>query len=161
MKTRTGFVSNSSSSSFVVAFPRMPEDAKDLKKMLWGDKETLEKYGKEISTDLAADIIWGDIQAQRPDLPVSEPQLDMWFEEYGWELLLAEESGLPRSQHCSYDEGLPRAQALGKGAKEKFMELCGDGVLMYFDYEDHGTTGSILEHGPTFQALPHIRINNH
>ncbi len=39
MKIRTGFVSNSSSSSFVVAFPHKPESAEDVKKMLFGKQE--------------------------------------------------------------------------------------------------------------------------
>ena len=39
MKIRTGFVSNSSSSSFVVAFPHKPKDVEDLKKMLFGKQE--------------------------------------------------------------------------------------------------------------------------
>lgn len=36
MKVRNGFVSNSSSSSFVVAFPKKPETAEDVKEMMFG-----------------------------------------------------------------------------------------------------------------------------
>lgn len=37
MKMRNGFVSNSSSSSFIVFLDRVPKDPEDLKKMLWPD----------------------------------------------------------------------------------------------------------------------------
>ena len=39
MKIRTGFVSNSSSSSFVVAFSHRPKSVKDLKEMMFGKQE--------------------------------------------------------------------------------------------------------------------------
>jgi hypothetical protein len=38
MKIRQGFVSNSSSSSFVVAFPRRPKDAADLQDLVFGSE---------------------------------------------------------------------------------------------------------------------------
>jgi hypothetical protein len=39
MKTRNGFVSNSSSSSFIVAFPRKPKSEKDVLDFMFGGKE--------------------------------------------------------------------------------------------------------------------------
>lgn len=42
MKIRNGFVSNSSSSSFVVAFPEFPMNARHVKKMMFGEQNSLE-----------------------------------------------------------------------------------------------------------------------
>jgi hypothetical protein len=42
VKIRTGFVSNSSSSSFIVAFPKEPESAKELRQMLFKDKKKID-----------------------------------------------------------------------------------------------------------------------
>ena len=38
MKIRNGFVSNSSSSSFIVAFPEKPKSAEHVRKMMFGDE---------------------------------------------------------------------------------------------------------------------------
>ncbi|KKK77527.1 hypothetical protein LCGC14_2852710, partial [marine sediment metagenome] len=40
MKIRQGFISNSSSSSFIVAFPKIPKNQNELQTMLFGDKES-------------------------------------------------------------------------------------------------------------------------
>lgn len=42
MKIRNGFVSNSSSSSFIVSFDKKPSSAEELREILFGDKEYIE-----------------------------------------------------------------------------------------------------------------------
>ena len=49
MKRRDGFVSNSSSSSFVVAFPKRPRNASDMKKIVFGDQDTYDDPYPEIN----------------------------------------------------------------------------------------------------------------
>ena len=39
MKTRNGFVSNSSSSSFIIALDKLPENAEEMHEMLFKSKE--------------------------------------------------------------------------------------------------------------------------
>lgn len=71
MKTRIGFVSNSSSSSFVVALPYKPETIEDLYSMLFGDsdKDVLigdvsrgYKKSQCVTKERASQIVWDNIK---------------------------------------------------------------------------------------------------
>ena len=44
MKKRLGFVSNSSSSSFIITFDKVPETVEELKELLFEDQEFITKY---------------------------------------------------------------------------------------------------------------------
>ena len=64
MKIRNGFVSNSSSSSFVVAFPKKPKTAKDVLKYMFDGKEGgvgLEYYDEGLSYKQVTDRVFMDI----------------------------------------------------------------------------------------------------
>ncbi|MFA5135245.1 MAG: hypothetical protein WC505_05705 [Patescibacteria group bacterium] len=81
MKIRTGFVSNSSSSSFVVAFPHEPDGVQDLHRMLFGDNERHEIVSRynypgdtPISSELAAAFLWERILDQREMTPERRAQ---------------------------------------------------------------------------------------
>ena len=68
MKTRNGFVSNSSSSSFVVAFPFIPKTVDELKTLLFGASQSLDYYGDmTVDTNTAAQIIFEDMKKQKPN----------------------------------------------------------------------------------------------
>jgi hypothetical protein len=64
MKIRTGFVSNSSSSSFIVAFQRIPQNVDELRVMMFGDRKTHAEVDEPVSTYVLADIVWSDLQGQ-------------------------------------------------------------------------------------------------
>ena len=61
MKKRTGFVSNSSSSSFIIVFDKEPQSASDIKEMLFGTDDILTYYDYNITTNVASKIIFDDI----------------------------------------------------------------------------------------------------
>jgi hypothetical protein len=63
MKIRNGFVSNSSSSSFVVAFPKKPETIEELKHMMFGNVSSgyIECYDDSISEMDCTETVFGDL----------------------------------------------------------------------------------------------------
>lgn len=67
MKIRNGFVSNSSSSSFVVAFSHKPESVEELKKMMFPDKSwtaAVKIYGESLTVAEVVEIVWKDLENQ-------------------------------------------------------------------------------------------------
>ena len=96
MKIRKGFVSNSSSSSFIVAFPKMPESVEEVKQMLFGDKEVYEHpYPEnypddptEYSTVKVAETVFEDIKDQEPndqEAIIDRMQIYLDDDDYGLE----------------------------------------------------------------------------
>lgn len=69
MKIRNGFVSNSSSSSFVVIFPTEPKCVEDVKKYLFdeGQEYFTHPYDDDagFSVDQVAETVWNDICGQK------------------------------------------------------------------------------------------------
>lgn len=65
MKSRNGFVSNSSSTSFVIAFPHKPKTVEELKVMLFGDaswSHSFEYYGSVASVAGISGTVFNDIK---------------------------------------------------------------------------------------------------
>lgn len=78
MKTRNGFVSNSSSSSFIVILPHEPKSREELHKMLFTDyQEAIEIYDRTASTDAMSKEIWNDMSSEE-SIPTKE-QFDLLF----------------------------------------------------------------------------------
>ncbi len=70
MKTRNGFVSNSSSSSFVVAFPKKPKRFEDAYKMMFaGEEGGIQPYDfvDGLSHSQIAKRVWDDISSKKKD----------------------------------------------------------------------------------------------
>lgn len=65
MKIRNGFVSNSSSSSFIVAFLKKPRTVEELHFLLFGDMEHLQYYDGSHKTFDLAKRIFKDLKGKR------------------------------------------------------------------------------------------------
>jgi len=145
MKIRLGFVSNSSSSSFVVAFPRIPENAKDVQEMVFGDDCCIYYNGNRLSAKDASQQIFAQMAA-----PATHQQLidaldgDYYDDSLSWE--------------DSEKEDLRRRRTEEK--MEAFIQK-NKGVLYAFEFEDKSIGGCILEHGDVFHRLPHLRQSRH
>ncbi len=163
MKTRYGFVSNSSSSSFVVAFKRRPASVDELHKMLFDNNKTFIYYDYLFNTEQAANTVWKDMKGQC-SLTLNEISSmigEGYVEgapEYPWS-----ECNVTEEQHRrnvdKYEDDT--AEFIQKMAK-RFVDDNVGAVLLSFSYSDNdGEYYSALEHGGLFQRLPHIRISHH
>lgn len=64
MKIRTGFVSNSSSSSFVVAFPKVPKSWKEVHEIMFGKKDYSGEFG-QVTTEEIAKSVFSEINGDK------------------------------------------------------------------------------------------------
>jgi len=164
MKIRAGFVSNSSSSSFVVAFSKIPHSIEDVKNEMFDiDTELIKDpfYEDEAyEAWLVAKTVFDDIKEQHSN------NYDMIFESvrHGWfdgcdELL---------QQYHFYDNDTDwneLEKKLDEAAKELVDQFIDDNKIkqiFVLEYSDNdGKYQSFLEHGNIFRNLPNLQISYH
>lgn len=185
MKIRQGFVSNSSSSSFIVCFPRVPKDLMDVQEMMFGRDGGAVTAGFDDGSYSATDVagtVWRDIEQSEP---LTKEQIAEAMGSYFDGNLDMEQAPeyphIPGSLYRKYD-GDYRAmekdpeylrykdlqeqwrkdfEAWQKRAAEKFVNEH-KGVYYQFEYSDNdGAYYATLEHGNTFENLPYIRVSHH
>ena len=176
MKIRKGFVSNSSSSSFIVMFPRVPTSVDDVAKMLFGGKSTV--FVGSYPVKQVAETVFNDIQGQKMnDLEKAIELLShSWdcpvkYEDYQTDL-----NDWKTMNHGAYDADCKKWAekrfeeffSLKKIRKDKLLKIEGKDidvsgdVFFIFEYSDNdGEYFSTLEHGGLFDNLEQIILSHH
>jgi hypothetical protein len=199
MKTRQGFVSNSSSSSFIVGFKKVPKTDWELRDLLYpADKDGKRKnvttdYSDDggLDTTTAATIVFKDLQDQKPltQKQIGEEINSGYFEGYP-EINYSSDREADQIRRDyekasgkdvydkdadpavfkKYNEATKQHWATERAkvdaaAKEYWKRVKAQfkGLKCYrFSYSDNdGTVFATLEHGNTFDSLPHIKISHH
>lgn len=167
MKIRNSFVSNSSSSSFIVAFPKRPKSAKELQKMLFGEKQEFHSnWGDKFWTakEVTA-IVWHDLKSQKPmnlESVAKGITCGSYLYDYGLEFPhYSLEFGSDEYKEA-WEQFRCKEGQMSKEHADKFLKKNPNTVVFRFEYSDNdGDLYSNMEHNDLFQRLPHIQIPNH
>lgn len=158
MKIRTDFVTNSSSSSFILAF-------KDESTMV---KELLDDYtGGELETILR-DVLNADNHRSKEEILEEYRDYAEWEIRWSAHNYFQRKLGLNWSDSYDYCKEHPdeveeyTQKKLNEAMKELEDNLDGMGLIAMVEYEDHTEQGSRLEH----EIVPHMKsckavLNNH
>jgi hypothetical protein len=148
MKTRIGFISNSSSSSFIVIFDKKPRSAKELQKAMFGDKETVAAWRDPVPTKMAAESIFKSLRKQKP-LPIRKA------------IMLLETGVVERGGKSIYPHDAESAEEMQRVMAE-LANLAKGRLVFEFKYSDNdGNFGSTMEHGDIFRNFDHFIVSHH
>lgn len=170
MKVRNGFVSNSSSSSFIVALPKSPDSVEELRDILFKDVRTLDYYSKSFSTMEVAQQVYKDIcrfvednKDKSTDRIIFDIVTDDFYDEENWQHCYDKAGG----DYSKFDNelyktlNLPLMQGEINGYKQT-LDIVNNKFVFTVEYSDNdGNFYCVLEHGGTFDRVKHIKISRH
>lgn len=188
MKIRNGFVSNSSSSSFVVGFKEIPKTIGQTIDLLFPSGEKcISFYDTDAHVYEVAEQVFEDLE-EAPTLTKEEvieevcsgyfpgwPEED-WrhtpsaefrrdFEKKTGKRVFDDEEASEKWRNLRDKEWKAHEQAIKEAATEYVEEnwhLFEDCKCLRFSYaDDNGPFFALMEHGDIFHNLPHIRVSHH
>ncbi len=187
MKIRRGFVSNSSSSSFIVAFPRKPVDVEDLKEMMFGKQEwhyssigeddvptlliarkVFDRMGEPATSEEVFESIrggWFDSYL----IPESYPGYASYYNDPEYKAIDNRLLGVPKEKQRVLRLDMQREiwgkyiEINDKRAKNIADAFCGvskDNYIVVLRFSDNDGE-AVEEHTDIFRRLEHIRTSYH
>ena len=152
MKVRNGFVSNSSSSSFIVILDKKPESAEELGKEM-GDCGTSNWNGTQhLSSEMVHDIAFRDISVADSTMEQIESEYKSAMYRYNWDV----KWGTP--EYDAYEKAeSERCEKLWQEFKEKNSKK----FMAVVSYSDDYTIGSMMEHGDVFRNIEVVCASHH
>lgn len=172
MKTRAGFVSNSSSTSFIIELPQKPTDADDVQRWIFPNTPYITTEWDDecqLSTADAAKIVFDDLKDQAPltlDQIINEVITHVDFDYINRDSVarrIINDLHIPiqtiRELAKSHDP-IRMHQIVNQWIATIFKNL--NHVIYIVEYGDnHGNTIPQLENPDAWKYIPHIALNNH
>lgn len=163
MKKRFYFVSNSSSSSFIVGLKEKPKSVSELQDIMFKNQQTISFYDDHMTCSDVAKRVFDDLKDQS-SLSL-EKMIEACSEGYIDELISEEcpdyhdycDGKLIDGDWDRYEEDLV---AYHKKSVDFFKNKYPDVDCYFFEYSDNEGE-ALLEHGDIFRNLPHFRISKH
>lgn len=180
MKFRTDFVTNSSSSSFIVYFDEIPQSAEEMQNMLFGPRDFFPHPFQDINYEAEdiAKIVFNDMKDTVITKATKDEIIALLTNIFYWEV--SENYPYPECPNSSYNpkdaewkeyDKLERKvlaqrdkEALRLATAEFKKQFKGKPLdkVRIFIYGDHnGELECAMEHGDLFRRLFHIRISHH
>lgn len=159
MKIRNGFVSNSSSSSFILAFKNMPKSVAELQKMLFNDDCIFRYYEKSYSTEEISKIIFSDVQSA---LKVNVPEIAEEIRQGEVNTTTREKPKYSELDNDAWEMYEIKSKLFSLQLAIDFVEEHPNGKYVILEYGDE-VSGifSVIEHGGIFDNIPNMRVNKH
>jgi hypothetical protein len=155
MKIRNGFVSNSSSSSFIIAFDEKPDSIEKIQKHL-PSTISISNYGYDLY-EVAKRIFYliNDSSQQGINSIYDKMQYGYVFgePEYDWNRDRNDSNYEKEFERKRNDFYLQKAKDFVESNKDKYI-VC-------FSVEDYNDLDAFIESGSCFIKVPHIKISQH
>ncbi|MFZ2992634.1 MAG: hypothetical protein WA061_02855 [Microgenomates group bacterium] len=156
-KFKQDFITNSSSSSFLVAFDKLPETVEEMKKLLFGErKEFPHPYNddKYYQTEELAEIVFKETEVAS-DYAI----FDFFPSDYDFDLMDKFRGTDGNYDWDSYNKAVAE---IGQKEKEKFFSENPDKIVVVYNFSDNDPEPfPTLEHGNIFRNVVHIRKSEH
>ena len=166
MKTRLGFVSNSSSSNFILAFDKKPKSQKELQKLMFGDKETHGTSYDDFSapTGQIAKAVFVQLgKSLKLDQILQEFRtgwLDGVTEHFNWDD--PDVPGISDPGWEEYNEAQEEREIIRSLEYFNKWKCPDDQVFFCVSFgDDDGPFGGLCEQSGIFDNIHHVRISHH
>jgi hypothetical protein len=160
VKKRLGFVSNSSSSSFIVFLKKEPKDEHELIETLFPDRfddvVSCGSTGVTVTASRFTEEVWHQLQDHNR---LSKKERNRTLENLVYELLYFQSPAMTLPTYKKQAEEL-RVQAK-KNLKELMEKHGGDFVFVVSFADNEGEEGCAMEHGNGLRNVEHLVVSHH